>query len=89
MASRIAAKFNQLRKEGRKKAFIAYIMCGDPSLEGTAKLVKTLEECGADIIELGVPFSDPLADGPVIQAAGGRAERIPDRAVRRPDATCR
>ncbi|MDA8091837.1 MAG: tryptophan synthase subunit alpha [Nitrospiraceae bacterium] len=70
--NRIEERFQTLKKEG-KKAFIPYIMCGDPSLEKTAQLVKLLEECGADAIELGVPFSDPLADGPVIQAAGLRA----------------
>ncbi len=69
---RLEERFSLLGKEGRK-AFIPYIMCGDPSLEKTGHLVKLLEECGADAIELGVPFSDPLADGPVIQAAGQRA----------------
>jgi len=61
-----------LRKAG-KKAFIPYIMSGDPSLEHTKKFVAELEEAGADIIELGVPFSDPLADGPTIQRASERA----------------
>lgn len=70
--SRIEKTFRKLRKEGRA-AFIPYIMAGDPSLSRTKKLVKVLEECGADIVELGVPFSDPLADGPVIQAAAERA----------------
>lgn len=70
--SRIEKAFRRLKKEGRK-AFIPYIMAGDPSLARTKKLVGLLEECGADIIELGVPFSDPLADGPVIQAAAERA----------------
>jgi len=70
--SRITRTFNKLRREGRK-AFIPYIMAGDPSLTRTKKLVKLLEECGADIVELGVPFSDPLADGPTIQAAADRA----------------
>jgi tryptophan synthase alpha chain len=70
--TRIARTFKRLKKEGGK-AFIPYIMAGDPSLARTKKLVRLLEECGADIIELGVPFSDPLADGPVIQAASERA----------------
>jgi tryptophan synthase alpha chain len=61
-----------LQKE-RKKAFIPYIMSGDPSLEKTKDIVLLFEECGADIVELGVPFSDPLADGPVIQRASERA----------------
>ncbi len=70
--TRIARTFTRLKKEGGK-AFIPYIMAGDPSLARTKNLVRLLEECGADIIELGVPFSDPLADGPVIQAASERA----------------
>ncbi len=70
--NRIDKKFETLRAEG-KKALIPYICSGDPSVEMTEKLVYALEEAGADIIELGIPFSDPLADGPVIQAAGLRA----------------
>lgn len=70
--SRIKNKFRELKRQGRK-AFIAYIMAGDPSLEKTGAAVRLLEECGADIIELGVPFTDPLADGPVIQRAAERA----------------
>jgi tryptophan synthase alpha chain len=58
-----------------EKALIAYIMAGDPSLEDTESYVLQLADAGADIIELGVPFSDPIADGPVIQAAAGRALR--------------
>jgi len=64
--------FHVLRSQGRK-AFIAYITAGDPTLESTVKLVKELEEAGVDIIELGVPFSDPIADGPVNQEAAIRA----------------
>ncbi len=70
--TRISKTFKKLRGEGRK-AFIPYVMAGDPSLARTKKLVRLLDDCGADIIELGVPFSDPLADGPTIQAAAGRA----------------
>ncbi len=70
--NRIDKKFGELKSEG-KKALIPYICSGDPSAEMTEKLVYTLEEAGADIIELGIPFSDPLADGPVIQEAGLRA----------------
>mgnify|MGYP004518294237 CR=1 FL=1 len=55
------------------KAFIPFITCGDPSLEVTERLVYALEEAGADLIELGIPFSDPTAEGPVIQAANVRA----------------
>ncbi|MDA8387325.1 MAG: tryptophan synthase subunit alpha [Nitrospiraceae bacterium] len=71
-ASRIKKRFDELRQKGAK-AFIPYIMCGDPTLEKTEELVRILEDAGADAIELGVPFSDPLADGPVIQAAAARA----------------
>ena len=54
------------------KAFIPFITCGDPSLEITEQLVYTMEEAGADLIELGIPFSDPTAEGPVIQEANIR-----------------
>ena len=57
------------------KAFIAFITCGDPDLETTAKAVRAMAEAGADLIELGIPFSDPTAEGPVIQAANVRALR--------------
>jgi len=70
--SRISVLFGSLRKQG-KKAFIPYIMAGDPDTAATLKYVLLLEQCGADIIELGVPFSDPLADGPTIQKAATRA----------------
>ena len=66
--SRIDKKFAELRKL-KKKAFIAFLTSGYPSLEKTYSLVRELENRGVDIIELGVPFSDPLADGPVIQNA--------------------
>ena len=72
--SGIASKFAQLRRTGRK-AFIPYITAGDPDLETTFRLILELERGGADIIELGVPFSDPMADGPVIQRASERALR--------------
>lgn len=71
MLNRIDRKFKELRKTG-KKAFIAFIMAGDPSLGITKKLILELAVSGADIIELGVPFSDPIADGPVIQKAAER-----------------
>ena len=70
--SRIADKFKELKKKNRI-ALINYVTAGDPSPELTADLVLKLEESGADIIELGVPFSDPMADGPVIQLASERA----------------
>jgi tryptophan synthase alpha chain len=69
---RIEARFAQLRRE-KRKAFVAYLTAGDPDLATTARLVPALEAAGVDIIEIGVPFSDPTADGPVIQAASQRA----------------
>ena len=56
-----------------KKAFIPFITCGDPDLETTGKIVREMEKSGADLIELGIPFSDPTAEGPVIQGANIRA----------------
>lgn len=70
--TRITAKWQQLKTEGRK-AFIPYITAGDPDLATTEALLLALADAGADIIELGVPFSDPMADGPVIQRASERA----------------
>lgn len=70
--NRIDKKFRELKK-AKKKAFIAYITAGDPNLNTTGRLVPALEISGVDIIELGIPFSDPLADGPTIQAASQRA----------------
>ena len=55
------------------KAFIPFITCGDPDLETTARLVRAMAHSGADLIELGIPFSDPTAEGPVIQEANERA----------------
>ncbi|UCG78647.1 MAG: tryptophan synthase subunit alpha [Nitrospirota bacterium] len=72
MSSRIRDRFRYLKKDGRK-AFIPYIMYGDPDERTTESLVLLLEDIGADIIELGVPFTDPLADGPTIQSAAERA----------------
>jgi len=56
-----------------KKLFIPYVMCGDGGLEKTGALIRVLESAGASVIEIGIPFSDPIADGPTIQAAGQRA----------------
>jgi tryptophan synthase alpha chain len=72
--SRIAARFASLRQQGRK-GLIPYICAGDPSAELTVALMHALARAGADVIELGVPFSDPMADGPVIQRAAERAIR--------------
>jgi tryptophan synthase alpha chain len=70
--SKITQVFKKLKKAG-EKALIPYIMAGDPTLNDTKRFVTELEEAGADIIELGVPFTDPLADGPTIQRASERA----------------
>jgi tryptophan synthase alpha chain len=70
--SKIEHVFKELKK-ANKKALIPYVMAGDPSLEATAKIVLALESAGADMVELGVPFSDPLADGPTIQQAAQRS----------------
>lgn len=72
MITRISKTFKKLKKQGGK-AFIPYVMAGDPSLQKTKEVVLLFEGCGADIVELGVPFSDPLADGPTIQRASERA----------------
>ena len=70
--TRIEKQFEKLRAE-KRRAFIPYITAGDPTQEITGDLIRGLEKSGADIIELGVPFSDPIADGPVIQRATERA----------------
>src|SRR5580698_2769844 len=70
--TRISKRFAQLRESG-ELGLIAYITAGDPSFEATYNFVVALAEAGTDIIELGVPFSDPLADGPTIQRASERA----------------
>ena len=69
---RIGDRFEKLKIEG-KRAFIPYITAGDPDLQTTERILEELVLAGADVIELGVPFSDPIADGPVIQAASERA----------------
>jgi tryptophan synthase alpha chain len=70
--TRISRRFAELRASG-EMGIVAYITAGDPSLQATEKFVLALAEAGADVIELGVPFSDPLADGPTIQRASERA----------------
>jgi tryptophan synthase alpha chain len=74
-STRISKKFAQLRASG-ELGIVAYITAGDPSLDATLKFVLALDGAGADVIELGVPFSDPLADGPTIQRASERALRF-------------
>ena len=72
--TRIAARFRDLRSKNAK-GLIVYLTAGDPNLDATGELLLALERAGVDVIELGVPFSDPLADGPVIQRASERALR--------------
>lgn len=71
-ADAIAERFESLRKAGRR-AFVPYLTAGDPSAAATVDLLRGLEDAGADVIEVGVPFSDPMADGPVIQSSSQRA----------------
>lgn len=73
--NRIDLKFSQL-KEKNEKALIPFITAGDPDLETTVKIVLAMENSGADIIELGIPYSDPLADGVTIQASSNRALKM-------------
>ena len=70
--TRIDDKFAQLKADG-KKAFVSYVMAGDPNFETSLEIVKGLPAAGVDVIELGLPFTDPMADGPAIQLAGQRA----------------
>ena len=72
MTTRIDTRFTELKKEGRA-AFVTFVMCGDPDLTTSLEIIKALPKAGADVIELGMPFTDPMADGPAIQAAGLRA----------------
>lgn len=72
MTTRIEPRFAELAKQGRK-AFVTYVMAGDPDPATSLAVVKALPKAGAEIIELGIPFTDPMADGPSIQAAGLRA----------------
>jgi tryptophan synthase alpha chain len=72
MTTRIDARFAELKKQGRS-AFITFLMGGDPDPKTSLEILKALPKAGADIIEIGMPFTDPMADGPAIQAAGLRA----------------
>jgi tryptophan synthase alpha chain len=72
MTTRIDRRFAALRKEGRA-AFVAFVMAGDPDYDSSLAILKALPQAGADVIELGMPFTDPMADGPAVQAAGLRA----------------
>jgi tryptophan synthase alpha chain len=72
MTTRIDARFVELKKQGRS-AFITFLMAGDPDIDTSLAIVKALPKAGADVIEIGMPFTDPMADGPAIQASGLRA----------------
>jgi tryptophan synthase alpha chain len=75
MTQRIEARFEQCRQEGRA-ALVTYVMAGDPDPETSLEILKSLPAAGADIVEFGLPFTDPMADGPAIQAAGLRALKV-------------
>src|SRR5271156_4683842 len=72
MNTRIDARFAQLKKD-RRSAFITFLMAGDPDPETSLAIIKALPQAGPDVIEIGMPFTDPMADGPAIHAAGLRA----------------
>ena len=72
MTTRIDARFAELKKQGRS-AFITFLMAGDPDVETSLAIIRALPKAGADVIEIGMPFTDPMADGPAIQASGLRA----------------
>ena len=72
MTTRIDARFAELKREGRA-AFITFLMAGDPDIDTSLAIIKALPKAGADVIEIGMPFTDPMADGPAIQASGLRA----------------
>jgi tryptophan synthase alpha chain len=72
MTTRIDARFAELRKQ-RRSAFITFLMAGDPDIDTSLAIIKALPKAGADVIEIGMPFTDPMADGPAIQASGLRA----------------
>jgi tryptophan synthase alpha chain len=72
MTTRIDTRFAELKREGRS-AFVTFLMAGDPDPETSLAIVKALPKAGADVVEIGMPFTDPMADGPSIQAAGLRA----------------
>ena len=75
MTKRIEARFEKCRAEGRA-ALVTYVMAGDPDPETSLEILKSLPKAGADIVEFGLPFTDPMADGPAIQAAGLRALKV-------------
>jgi tryptophan synthase alpha chain len=81
VTSRIEARFAKCRAEGRA-ALVTYVMAGDPDLETSLKILEALPKAGADIVEFGLPFTDPMADGPAIQAAGLRALKAGQNTVK-------
>ena len=70
MTTRIDARFAALKKDGRA-ALVTFVMAGDPDYESSLAILKALPQAGADVIELGAPYSDPIADGPAIAARNG------------------
>jgi tryptophan synthase alpha chain len=72
MTTRIEKRFAELKDEGRA-ALVTFVMSGDPDYETSMAVIKALPQAGADVIELGMPFTDPMADGPAIQASSQRA----------------
>ena len=72
MTTRLDTRFSELKTEGRA-ALVTFVMCGDPDLATSLEILKALPKAGADVIEIGMPFTDPMADGPAVQAAGLRA----------------
>jgi tryptophan synthase alpha chain len=81
MTQRIEARFEQCRAEGRA-ALVTYVMAGDPDPETSLEILRSLPQAGADIVEFGLPFTDPMADGPSIQAAGLRALAVGQNTVK-------
>jgi tryptophan synthase alpha chain len=81
MTTRIEARFAKCRQEGRA-ALVTYVMAGDPDPETSLEILKSLPKAGADIVEFGLPFTDPMADGPAIQAAGLRALKVGQNTVK-------
>ena len=81
MTTRIDRRFADLKKQGRA-ALVTFTMAGDPDYDASLSIAKALPAAGADVIELGMPFTDPMADGPAIQAAGVRALKAGQNMIR-------
>jgi tryptophan synthase alpha chain len=81
MTTRIEARFAKCRQEGRA-ALVTYVMAGDPDPETSLEILRSLPKAGADIVEFGLPFTDPMADGPAIQAAGLRALKMGQNTIK-------